>query len=535
MSFHSYQTGGSFTTAGFLEENSHHRVFVVLYIVADRWSRRAFAFNVAHPSSQLLIGVFGYYINRTGLGSHDAIGRISVDVTNLHPDTEYLLTYNLYASHLDSNRSPRGKLTIRLRFEYDDFKKYALGTLALPPVNYINVSKNDQFLAAYFVCNGKENVNRYSMEDLTAYHAELKSLVGTRYYIIQAFLTVVFWRGHKDIKVSGRTIKLPLHSVVAFVMGTTLIENFNLYPSYCLFSIAWLLAGTNELRQRNPSPWHRSMTIAQIWYALIFDKIPPEDIADHENEAAARNYEETAQRRQEEEERIVKQRQEKAEAVEAFLQGGSTQPEEGDHETKLGGLPTVNPLAAYLLPVQQFLGKACRRVRIVQSVVMWDECYIAFLIFNICLALGIAFLWVPWSFVVRWIGRFLIWTLLGPWMALVDLYAIPYFVGDTRDKDEAFRTLARTELENLVQAKDDLLRRREDILKHQAMKRYVYGKYAVKVPQFKDFRYKDVPLPESSARSVHGSKKIKVTKKWKGQDVVVDMLPIWEDDGRKDD
>ena len=27
---------------------------------------------------------------------HDLIGRVSVDVTNFYPDTEYLLTYNIY-------------------------------------------------------------------------------------------------------------------------------------------------------------------------------------------------------------------------------------------------------------------------------------------------------------------------------------------------------------------------------------------------------------------------------------------------------
>jgi hypothetical protein len=475
--------------------------------------------------------VFDYDVNVTGFGSHDKIGRISVDVTNLHPNTEYILAYNLFESVLDNDRTPSGKLTIRLRFEYESFTKFALGTIKIPPVNYINLTKKGDFRTAYFVCNGEEDINRFAMEDLTAYRTELESLVGIRYFMTQALLTVVFWRGHREVEVFGTKVKLPLHSVVAFVMATTLIENFNLLPSYGLFSIAWLLLATNELRQKHPSPWHGTLTVYEMWYALIFDKVSPEDIADHENEAAVRRYEEEAQRRQENEEAMLKQRQEQAKVVAEFMQGGSTHPEDvsDDHETKLGGGPTINPMAMALLPIQRILGQTCRVVRIVRSIVMWDESYIAFLLVNVCVVAGIACLWVPWSFLSRWTARILIWTLLGPWMALVDLYVLPKIVGDIEDKDEALRKMARTEFENMGIAKEAILRRREAIMKHRAMKRYMFGKFAVRVPQFKEYRYRDVPLPESSARRVAGYQQITIAKRSHGQTLVGDMIPTWGD------
>jgi len=124
---------------------------------------------MGHPSSQLLIGVFDYDLNLTGFDSHDAIGRITVDVTNFCPSTEYVLTYNLFRSVLDNDRKPNGKITIRLRIEYDSFQNFSLGALTFRPSNYINVSQKRDFNVAYFTCNGEENNNQFSMEDLTAY------------------------------------------------------------------------------------------------------------------------------------------------------------------------------------------------------------------------------------------------------------------------------------------------------------------------------------------------------------------------------
>jgi len=58
------------------------------------WSKRAFIFNMSHTSSQLFLGVFD--ADGGSLNSHDLVGRVSVELSNAVPDTEYFLTYNLY-------------------------------------------------------------------------------------------------------------------------------------------------------------------------------------------------------------------------------------------------------------------------------------------------------------------------------------------------------------------------------------------------------------------------------------------------------
>jgi hypothetical protein len=315
------------------------------------------------------------------------------------------------------------------------------------------------------------------MEELTAYRTELENLVGLRVHIRQAIMTVVFWRGHKEIKVLGLKFKLPLHSIIAFFLATTLVENLNLLPSYSLFCVSWLLAGTNEHRMQNPSPWQSSVPIVTAWRAVLLNQPIPQDIADHENEAAIRAYEENLASQYEQEKADAKARKEAADAIADFLASGSTQPEEVDDNqaTKLtAGRPSINPLAKALLPIQKALGQACRILWIIRSVIMWDECYLAFTIWNTCLLCGIAFLWIPWGFLVRWTARILIWAFLGPWMKLVDLFLLPRILGkDVANKDEALHNMAREKLKNIGVAREIILRKKENIMKERAMKRYM--------------------------------------------------------------
>jgi hypothetical protein len=134
-----------------------------------------------------------------------------------------------------------------------------------------------------------------------------------------------------------------------------------------------------------------------MWYALIFDKAAPEEISDHENEAAIRAYEEDLVKRQEQELAAHRERNETIKEVTDFLGAGVSDPESSnvDYATNLSGPAiNINPLALALLPVQQTLGEICRVVRIIRSLLMWDECYVAFIIWNVCAVTGVLFLFV---------------------------------------------------------------------------------------------------------------------------------------------
>lgn len=487
------------------------------------WSQRAFCLRMAHGSSQILIGVFNHKIIRG-----DPIGRVSVDITNLHPNTEYVLAYDLHKSTLDNVRRKFGILTIRLKIEYDSFKDVVLGSLQIPSLNFINLAKRKDFRCAHFVCYGEENLQRMDMETIYNYKAELEDYLSVINQVGRAALTVFLWRGHMNL--SGTAIKLPLHSLIAYTLASHLIENWNRLPSVFFFSIAWFLLATNEHRHRHPSPWCQPMSFVTMWQALLFgNMVPPACIADHENEGAVRRYEQSLLKKQEKERAAAERAQARAEEIANLGEGMDISDEK--METKVGKI-SLNPLAPLLLQVQDILGLICKCLRITKSIIMWEECYFAFALANTCLALSLVFLFFPWGFLLRWTLRLLVHSLMGPWMKLVDIYYIQKL--DSDDADNAAKQLelaAREKIESLNVAKRALMVRMEDFSKTKAMKRYMFGKYVTRVPQFKEYRYVDLPRPESTARPSKLDLNV-ITERQHGQSLSGQMIPKW--DGAED-
>jgi C2 domain len=124
------------------------------------WSKRAFILNIGHGSSQIFLGVFDF---DAGFDDNDLVGRVSIDITNLRPNTEYLLTYNIYPSAIVSGRDIQGKVNIRLRLEIPDERKLALSVLEPPVPTYVNVHRRKDFRLVRQTCLGKVDVDRYNI------------------------------------------------------------------------------------------------------------------------------------------------------------------------------------------------------------------------------------------------------------------------------------------------------------------------------------------------------------------------------------
>ncbi len=59
------------------------------------WSKRAFIFNCMHTSSPLFLAVFDR--DRVPHIDNDLIGRVTIDISNFHRGSTYVLEYNLYS------------------------------------------------------------------------------------------------------------------------------------------------------------------------------------------------------------------------------------------------------------------------------------------------------------------------------------------------------------------------------------------------------------------------------------------------------
>ena len=210
------------------------------------------------------------------------------------------------------------------------------------------------------------------MDLLAEYVEELKGTgLGLLPIIKNSAYTVVFWRGHHplrlrvfrcpplpasdDISLWDRftkttTILLPLHSVVAFIAAVLLVEDYNLFPSFLLFAIAWLFLATSGHISEHPSPWRHPRSFTDLGRALTSNSSPVKTIEPNQNLQEVQKHqaekEEAEKKLKEELEKKAREEEEHKDAVgqlEAMGDGA-----EIDMRTKtgggLGGRVSVNPL-----------------------------------------------------------------------------------------------------------------------------------------------------------------------------------------------
>jgi hypothetical protein len=387
------------------------------------------------------------------------------------------------------------------------------------------------------------------MDTLTSYIEELQEYESLQYVVKEAAFTILLWRGHFPVTfwipavpwrpadpehpkrflrrlVKPVKTKLPLHSVIAFVGGIFLAENYNFFPSFLLFGIAWALIASMEYQLRNPSPWNRKRTFGELWQVLLFnrsfiDTIDPNEQKEEVEKFLADEAALAAERKEE-----AKKAQEKAEKEAAELEQELAQEakeNEALETEKRGWGVSVQPLKPFLYPLQQHLGLAVVVVRVVRSIVTWEESHVAFWLTNACLASGLLLIAVPWDFFIHWAFRITVWVFLGPWMKLVDVFFVKGRTRELLKKEEEEKL--RMKYQELVEARRWRQIRREDAKKLKQMKRYMFGKYLVSVPRFKEARWLDKPLYSSHASPYAGTSEPHISSTFFGQHLEGDMIP----------
>ena len=512
------------------------------------WTRRAFVFNIDHPSSQIMVGVFDFDSN-TAINAHDPMGRVTIDITSFAPNTEYNLSYNLFKTNLYEDRTSQGKLFVRLRIELNkgvNTRTMLNASVSQPPMNFINVSKKNDFKAAYFVCHGQEDPTKLDIKAFKSYRHEFEYKKGmAQYYITEATKTIMFWRGHHKVRLCWCIrFGIPIHSIIAFSTSIFVVEDFNLLPAYFFFCIAWFMFATNGERQRHPSKWNNTLSCGQIWWGLTFGNLWPQSVADSERSPLIGQYDAEASR--------VSARITKRIITSSKKKKGTDSDEDDDRppendlmtqfakhspasaNSRTQARMSLNPLKPIILPFQKLIGRGASLIRIVQSIVTWDECYYAFVVTHVSLLLALACFWVPWCFVIRWVLRIAVWVFLGPWMKVLDwvFFSKLDVPGDNwakrfRDRQANSGFLcAHMRFADLIARQFKLYH--ENAMKLRSMKKYLFGKFVVAVPRFKTFRFPDTPLPESSATPCYpGFYHYKITERKHGQGLVGDMIPHW--------
>jgi hypothetical protein len=229
------------------------------------WTQRAFCFGIMHPASMLYIGVFDYDL---GITDHEPIGRVAVNVSNLQRDTQYTLRYNLFKSSNVTDRTPQGQITIRLRIELFDEKAALLTALSPRPSFHVNVNKPKSFKVVRYVCFGEyDGEEKFDLKVARSYVNEIFEYKRhISYAISDSICSLIFWRG----QVEFFSIRLPLHSILFFLVTSTLVERPYLLPSFLILSIPWIMIANGRLRRQHPSPWYRCPTFFNYLDVLLY-------------------------------------------------------------------------------------------------------------------------------------------------------------------------------------------------------------------------------------------------------------------------
>jgi len=169
------------------------------------------------------------------------------------------------------------------------------------------------------------------------------------------------------VKLFNEEHLIPLHSITAFLAGILVTWDFNLFPSFVLFSIGWILVACNEHVNKNPSPWHQCPRYdLSIAARLLSGRVgrgaveisPNQDL--DKIEAYNKDIERRDRRRQKERELEAEQQER---LVQELGDGAELAEEEENIATKKGGILksfSVNPLKPVLHPIQLQLRQAGR-------------------------------------------------------------------------------------------------------------------------------------------------------------------------------
>lgn len=473
------------------------------------WSKRAFVLHTNYPSSVINLGVFDYDPGTALLNDHDFIGRAAVDITNLRPGTEYMLNYALYDTALKTERRSEGIIKIRIRVEVDDPRAYLLASLSWPPTIYVNSSTSKNFDCVHQSCNGKYDMNKYSLATIIELLCELAEQGRITYYISDFIMGLFLWRNSFNFSISGKDLGIPLNSLCAFFMAITLVENPNLLPSYSFLTLGWLLTASMQWRIDHPNPWRRCPTFRELCLILFFGKqrsLSPEEIAAYEKAEEAKKYDKSwadliAKAEKKAAEQAAEIAKEQEELYRELEEAGGANT---DIASSTEG-PGINPIKVarkHLYPIQQILLYVCEIVRFIRNIILWEESLYSFWVTFISFSLSVLLFFVPWGFIVRWSSRIVAWALFGPWMKAVDVYV--YQSGSETEeslakREEAERTIRKKVMEKTItetRIKNELL------IKLRDFKQYFFGKFLTRVPILKYDRHIDQPLASSSAKPI---------------------------------
>ena len=481
------------------------------------WTMRAFCFHIRHPQSLLYLGIFDY--DEVPLDFHDAVGRVVINIANFTANTTYLLHYDLqHDPRYQPEDEGRGQVQIRLRVEWQDEVQMHKLSFTAPPKCIINCETDKSFQVVRYLKRGPVDMEASTMETMRVYLGEV-ALYWRRYcHFLDILFEVLLWRGRLHLSYFGFSSKdskasvwFPIHSIALSTAVLLSLEYPHLIGPIFFYAIAWMLLAINFHNSRHPYPWKQCRKWMEYNYAVLTGHSLKKEVrieASTEDDWVVR----AGHRKDKVDEWRGKRMSALIGATLSFYNGiyqiySTTIVTARFFSTKQN---TWTLLGSKLTYPHMALKYLCKYSRLYLGFINWDG-YGANNVVLKSLLIATVWLFIPFNAILLWVCRILAWTLLGPWMKLVDIYWVHSWYKTSNELAELVEQGVEEpdpdlpDYDSILHSgwiKDMADKGRlvaEHALKLKDMRDHRFGRYSEFIPSLDESRYPSIPLPQSTA------------------------------------
>ena len=468
------------------------------------WTMRAFCFNVRHPTSLLMLGVFDY--DQTPVDAHDPVGRVVINTANFYSNTEYLLRYNLHHDPRQADEASRGSILFRMRLQWTSEVQAMKASYATPPKFIINCRTPKSHEILRYLTRGAVDMEKPSVETVKLYASEVASYWTHYCYFLDVMFEILLWRGRWHIS-STKSFWFPLQSVAFSGFLLVSLEYPHLSGAMFFYMLAWSMLSINFHASRHPYPWKRVKRSEETNIVVLTGRSihPAIKIEPNQGVIEGKVIDRVDEIRGQRMARLVTE-------FLYFMLKVYRIYSKTTVTAKFFSTPNNewSLLSGRLYYLHMLLKYLCKYTRLYLALINWQG-YYANKLTTTLLLLGTLFLLRPIHVVSWWTFRILAWTLLGPWMKLLDIYFIHRWYKTSHEIMEIVHSGKEPgpdlpDFEALLESEFFLNMSKsgrvigENAIKLKDMREHVFGHFSEVVPAADSSRFPSVPLPESSAR-----------------------------------
>jgi len=468
------------------------------------WTMRAFCFHVRHPTSLLMLGVFDY--DETPLDSHDPIGHVVINTANFYSDTEYLLRYNLHHDPRQVDEASRGSILIRMRLEWTSEVEAMKASYAAPPKFIINCPTAKSHNILRYLTRGAIDMENPSVDTVKLYASEVASYWTNYCYFLDVLFETLLWRGRCHIS-PNKSFWFPIQSAVCSGFILVSLECPRLSGAMFFYMLAWAMLSVNYWASRHPNPWKRVKRSEETNVVVLTGRSihPPIHIEPNQGVEEGAIVDRVDKMRGQRMSKLITEFM--YFVLKIYRIYSKTTVTAKFFSTPKNEWSFLSGRLYYLHMLLKYL---CKYTRIYFSLINWQGYYTNKLTTTL-VVLGTLCLFPPVHFIAWWTVRILAWTLLGPWMKLVD---VCWVLGWYKTSDE-LTNLVRAgveptpdlpDFEAMLDSEVFLKMSQsgrivgENAVKLRDMREHVFGHFSEAIPAVDSSRFPSVPLPASSAR-----------------------------------